>query len=105
MSQLKLSVPPGFTISTECCDKFCNDKSWNQSLPKLLWDEVVRCIGVVESEMEKEFGNPENPLLLSVRSGAAISMPGMVSKDEYCHINSHTVSVVSKFYIRLHSNI
>jgi hypothetical protein len=76
MSELGLSVPPGFTITTECCDKYCN--SWKQALPADLWDQIVSSLTAVENEMNSQFGSPENPLLLSVRSGAAISMPGMM---------------------------
>jgi hypothetical protein len=78
MSELGLSVPPGFTITTECCDRYCNDDSWNKGLPVPLWEEIVHSIDAIQDEMQSEFGSPENPLLLSVRSGAAISMPGMV---------------------------
>ena len=78
MSELGLSVPPGFTITTECCDRYCNDGSWNKGLPTPLWEEIVHSIDAVQDEMQSQFGSPENPLLLSVRSGAAISMPGMV---------------------------
>jgi hypothetical protein len=76
MSELGLSVPPGFTITTECCDRYCG--GWDKSLPSALWEEIVKSIDAVQDEMNSEFGSPENPLLLSVRSGAAISMPGMV---------------------------
>jgi len=79
MSELGLSVPPGFTITTECCDRYCNDASWDKGLPEPLWEVIVSSIDGVQDEMQSEFGSPENPLLLSVRSGAAISMPGMVS--------------------------
>ncbi len=78
MSKLGLSVPPGFTITTECCDRYCNDASWNSGLPEPLWEEIVKSIDYIQNQMQSEFGSPENPLLLSVRSGAAISMPGMV---------------------------
>lgn len=77
MSGLGLSVPPGFTITTECCDRYCGD--WNKALPLELWESIVASIDGVQDAMQSEFGSPENPLLLSVRSGAAISMPGMVS--------------------------
>lgn len=82
MSKLGLSVPPGFTITTECCDRYCNDASWNSGLPQPLWEEIVRSIDYIQNEMQSEFGSPKNPLLLSVRSGAAISMPGMVSNRQ-----------------------
>ena len=78
MSDLGLSVPPGFTITTECCNKFCNDATWDNSLPKPLWDSIIKSLDAVQDDMSSVFGSPENPLLLSVRSGAAISMPGMV---------------------------
>ena len=79
MSDLGLSVPPGFTITTECCDRYCNDASWDSGLPNALWEEIVQSIDLIQDEMQSQFGSPDNPLLLSVRSGAAISMPGMVS--------------------------
>ena len=89
MSQLGLSVPPGFTITTECCDRYCNE--WNNGLPEALWQEIVGSIEGIEDEMQSQFGSPENPLLLSVRSGAAISMPGMVS-------SMSTVSIAHRVY-------
>lgn len=76
MSAIGLSVPPGFTISTECCDAFCSH--WDQSLPPAIWEEALESLKTIESAMGCEYGSPENPLLLSVRSGAAISMPGMM---------------------------
>jgi len=76
MSSIGLSVPPGFTISTECCSKFCSD--WNQKIPDSIWDEVKNSIDSIEQGMGSSFGSETNPLLLSVRSGAAISMPGMM---------------------------
>lgn len=83
MSALGLSVPPGFTITTECCDRYCkngdtDEDGWGQALPSQLWNQIVASIEAVEQELGSEFGSPSNPLLLSVRSGAAISMPGMV---------------------------
>ncbi|KAL3931663.1 MAG: hypothetical protein SGARI_004150, partial [Bacillariaceae sp.] len=76
MSGYGLAVPPGFTITTECCSRYCDD--WNQELPSSLMQQIVDSLTAVEDEMNSEFGSPENPLLLSVRSGAAISMPGMM---------------------------
>lgn len=73
MTGIGLSVPPGFTITTECCDRFCN--AWNMEIPGELWDQVKASLKDVEEEMDAEFGSSSNPLLLSVRSGAAISMP------------------------------
>ena len=94
MSELGLSVPPGFTITTECCDRYCNDDSWNKGLPKPLWEEIVHSIDAVQDEMQSEFGSPQNPLLLSVRSGAAISMPGMVrTTATRCNATRHSFCV------------
>mmetsp|Transcript_8536 Transcript_8536/g.17804 ORF Transcript_8536/g.17804 Transcript_8536/m.17804 type:complete len:617 (+) Transcript_8536:76-1926(+) len=96
MSELGLSVPPGFTITTECCDRYCNDGSWNKLLPKPLWEEIVRSIDAVQDEIQSEFGSPENPLLLSVRSGAAISMPGMMDTVLNLGMNDKVVEGLAK---------
>jgi len=76
MSSIGLSVPPGFTITTECCSAFCG--GWDQELPDDIWEEVLRALTTIEDAMGCKYGSNENPLLLSVRSGAAISMPGMM---------------------------
>ena len=80
MSAIGLSVPPGFTITTECCREYCDSASWNGSLPPALWEQILAEVGVVEEKMGASFGSASGgtPLLLSVRSGAAISMPGMM---------------------------
>ena len=70
MSNMGLAVPPGFTLTTECCAQYCGD--WQQQLPPALWIQVQEHLKEVEVAMKCEFGSPENPLLLSVRSGAAI---------------------------------
>ena len=75
MNLLGIPVPPGFTLTTEVCTEYYkNDKSFPQSLA----DEVRRSLTEVESIMGTKFGDSENPLLLSVRSGARQSMPGMM---------------------------
>jgi len=76
MSAIGLSVPPGFTITTECCSKYCGP--WNNKIPADIWAQIMSSIGTIEKSMETNFGDAKNPLLLSVRSGAAISMPGMM---------------------------
>mmetsp|Transcript_4973 Transcript_4973/g.10003 ORF Transcript_4973/g.10003 Transcript_4973/m.10003 type:complete len:856 (+) Transcript_4973:197-2764(+) len=76
MSSIGLSVPPGFTISTECCSAFCSH--WSQSLPPAIWSEITESLKTIEIAMGCTFGSAKDPLLLSVRSGAAISMPGMM---------------------------
>ncbi|XP_071724382.1 pyruvate, phosphate dikinase, chloroplastic-like, partial [Rutidosis leptorrhynchoides] len=75
MASIGLSVPPGFTISTEACEEYQqNDKNLAQGL----WDEIIEGLNSVEKDIEARLGDPSKPLLLSVRSGAAISMPGMM---------------------------
>jgi len=75
MSSLGLPVPPGFTITTDVCEQYERD---DNKLPAGLMDEVRRHIAVLEKETGKKFGSSTNPLLLSVRSGSAVSMPGMM---------------------------
>ena len=75
MAQLGLPVPAGFTITTEVCTYYYNhDKTY----PSELKDQVERAIAEVETTMDMRFGDAANPLLLSVRSGARVSMPGMM---------------------------
>ncbi len=75
MSRTGLPVPPGMTITTETCDHFYkNNKQW----PEGLEQQIQEGIAFQEKQMEAKLGDPANPLLLSVRSGAAASMPGMM---------------------------
>lgn len=75
MCAIGLSVPPGFTVTTETCMAFHEN---DRQLPTGCWESVVDALGNVEKEMGSKFGDATNPLLLSVRSGAAVSMPGMM---------------------------
>src|SRR5580704_12816438 len=75
MSNLGLPVPPGFTITTEVCTYFYEHE---RSYPKDLKAQVEAALAVVGRITGKKFGDPENPLLVSVRSGARASMPGMM---------------------------
>lgn len=75
MARLGIPVPPGFTISTEVCAYYYTN---NQTYPENLFDEVKEHLAIVEKDTGKGFGNVNNPLLVSVRSGAAVSMPGMM---------------------------
>ena len=75
MSSIGLPVPPGFTISTETCAYFSENKG---EYPEGLKEQVLENLKKLEAEMGAELGDPENPLLVSVRSGAAQSMPGMM---------------------------
>lgn len=76
MTSIGLPVPPGFTITTECCDAFYKSK---EKLPAGLMDEMAKAVTTLEKETGKKFGDESNPLLVSVRSGAAVSMPGMMN--------------------------
>ncbi|MFA6609756.1 MAG: PEP/pyruvate-binding domain-containing protein, partial [Candidatus Omnitrophota bacterium] len=73
--KLKLPVPPGFTITTEVCTYYYQNK---KTYPKILKDQVEKAMARVEDIMDKSFGDATNPLLVSIRSGARSSMPGMM---------------------------
>uniref|UniRef100_A0A0E0HE99 Pyruvate, phosphate dikinase n=2 Tax=Oryza nivara TaxID=4536 RepID=A0A0E0HE99_ORYNI len=75
MASIGLSVPPGFTVSTEACQQY---QAAGKTLPAGLWEEIVEGLQWVEEYMAARLGDPARPLLLSVRSGAAVSMPGMM---------------------------
>jgi pyruvate, orthophosphate dikinase len=76
MTSIGLPVPPGFTITTECCDAYYKS---GKKLPAGLMDDVRSNIATLEKELGKKFGDDKFPLLVSVRSGAADSMPGMMN--------------------------
>ena len=76
MTSIGLPVPPGFTITTEVCDAYYKS---GRKLPAGLMDEVRKNIAALEKDLGKKFGDDKNPLLVSVRSGAAVSMPGMMN--------------------------
>lgn len=88
MTNLGIPVPPGFTISTEACKAFYKN---NESIPEGLMNEVEKRVSEVEAKIGKKFGDPKNPLLFSVRSGAVISMPGMMDTILNLGINDDTV--------------
>jgi len=88
MTNAGLPVPPGFTITTEACnDYFAN----GERLPDGLWEDVLEAIREVERLTGKRFGDPENPLLVSVRSGAKFSMPGMMDTVLNLGLNEQTL--------------
>jgi pyruvate,orthophosphate dikinase len=91
MTSIGLPVPPGFTISTEVCTEFYEN---NRNYPAGLKDEVEANLAEVEKLMGKSFGDPENPLLVSVRSGARASMPGMMDTILNLGLNDVTVQGV-----------
>ncbi len=93
MSTLGIPVPPGFTISTDVCKYYYDNK---ETYPKTLNSEINKELEKLEKELGKEFGNPKNPLLLSVRSGAAVSMPGMMDTVLNLGLNDETVKGLIK---------
>ncbi|MEL6105475.1 MAG: pyruvate, phosphate dikinase [Planctomycetota bacterium] len=76
MTSIGLPVPPGFTITTEVCDQYYKS---GEKLPEGLMSDVGKAVKKLEKELGKKFGDDSNPLLVSVRSGAAVSMPGMMN--------------------------
>ncbi len=75
MTRAGVPVPPGFTVTTEACNEFRKTGEF----PKGLWEEMLSALKVVEKQAGKIFGDPSNPLLVSCRSGAKFSMPGMMN--------------------------
>ena len=88
MSSIGLPVPPGFTITTEVCTEFYKN---DQKYPESLTSEVAANLKSIEDLMGKKFGDPHNPLLVSVRSGARASMPGMMDTVLNLGLNDITV--------------
>ncbi len=88
MSRVGLPVPPGFTITTAVCNEY---NAHGRKFPPGLMDEVRRALGTVERKMGKRFGDPKNPLLVSVRSGAKFSMPGMMDTVLNLGLNEETL--------------
>ena len=74
MARIKLPVPPGFTVTTEACNAYSATKQF----PEGMWDQMLAALKVVEKDAGKKFGDSANPLLVSCRSGAKFSMPGMM---------------------------
>jgi len=88
MTRLKLPVPPGFTITTEVCNKYYEN---GKKLPKDVMPLVMKNIAKMEKKTGKKWNSTNNPLLVSVRSGAAISMPGMMDTILNLGLNEKTV--------------
>ena len=89
MTQAGLPVPPGLVVTTEACNAFFeNDKKF----PDGMWDQVKEGLSRIEEKVGKRFGDPKNPLLVSVRSGAAFSMPGMMDTVLNLGLNEETVT-------------
>ena len=88
MTRLELPVPPGFTITTQVCKRYYEN---NKTLPKTLMADVKKNIAKIERRTGKVWNSDSNPLLVSVRSGAAISMPGMMDTILNLGLNDKTV--------------
>ena len=88
MGRMGLPVPPGFTISTKVCEIFYKDK---KSLNIRLINKIKKEVKIIEKDVSKKFGDLKNPLLLSVRSGARVSMPGMMDTILNLGLNDKTV--------------
>lgn len=88
MVELGIPVPPGFTITTEACVEFYQS---NQNWPEGLEEQVLENLAKLEAAMGAKFGDPSNPLLVSVRSGARVSMPGMMDTVLNLGLNDTTV--------------
>ena len=91
MAKIGLPVPSGFTITTEVCTAFYQNK---QKYPASLKKEVTEALKRVEQQMGAKFGDPQNPLLLSCRSGARASMPGMMDTVLNIGLNDQTVKAL-----------
>jgi pyruvate,orthophosphate dikinase len=92
MASIGIPVPPGFTITTEACKYFYDHKKY----PESLMDEVRKNIKMLEKETGRKFGDKNNPLLVSCRSGAAVSMPGMMDTVLNIGMNDSTVEAMAR---------
>ncbi len=92
MTQIGLNVPPGFTITTDACHAFLE----HDDLPKGSWDEILKYMKDLEKKTGKQFGGSENPLLVSVRSGSSMSMPGMMDTILNLGLNKTSLQALIK---------
>ncbi|MCD7953909.1 MAG: pyruvate, phosphate dikinase [Synergistaceae bacterium] len=92
MWKIGLPVPPGFIITTEACHKYWEEKDFITSI----WSDVEDAVARVEELAGKKFGSSQNPLLVSVRSGAPVSMPGMMDTILNLGLNDDTVAALAK---------
>ncbi|MFZ3170880.1 MAG: pyruvate, phosphate dikinase [Carboxydocellales bacterium] len=93
MTNIGLPVPPGLTITTEACNEYHNQ---GKEYPAGMVDQLKELIKVLEKQTGKQFGNPDNPLLVSVRSGAVFSMPGMMDTILNLGLNDQTAEGMIK---------
>ena len=91
MTRLGIPVPPGFTVSTRACRYYLDNAN---SMPVGLWGQVVAALQDIEARVGKRFGDPANPLLVSCRSGAKFSMPGMMDTVLNIGLNDDTTKAL-----------
>jgi len=94
MTNIGLPVPQGFTVTTEACTEYYNQ---NKKLSPEITAQIDADLEILEAQTVKQFGNKENPLLVSVRSGAKFSMPGMMDTILNLGLNDETVAGIAKF--------
>jgi pyruvate,orthophosphate dikinase len=93
MTRTGVPVPPGFTITTEACNAYYDS---GKQFPQGLWEQVTEALKDIEQKTGKKFGDPSNPLLVSVRSGAKFSMPGMMDTVLNLGLNKQTIEGLAK---------
>jgi pyruvate,orthophosphate dikinase len=93
MTNLNIPVPTGFTVTTEACTKYYED---GRKISSEIMEQVNKCVKVLEDTTGKEFGSTTNPLLVSVRSGARVSMPGMMDTILNLGLNDEAVEAMAK---------
>lgn len=93
MSNLGMPVPKGFTVTTEACTQYYED---GETISAEIQDEIMAYVATLETQTGKKFGDKENPLLVSVRSGARASMPGMMDTILNLGLNEEVVEVIAK---------
>ena len=93
MTKIGLPVPPGFTITTQACNDYYEN---NKTIKQEIIDEIEEKLSSLEKDLNKKLGSEENPLLVSVRSGAVISMPGMMDTILNLGLNDKTVIALAK---------
>jgi pyruvate,orthophosphate dikinase len=93
MTNTGVPVPPGFTITTEACNEYFKI---GKQFPEDLWNQALAALAVIEEKTGKRFGDPENPLLVSVRSGAKFSMPGMMDTVLNVGLNPQTLEGMAR---------
>jgi pyruvate, orthophosphate dikinase len=87
MTRIGVPVPPGFTVTTEACNAYL---AGGNQFPEGMWEQMMEALHAVETQAGKKFGDPENPLLVSCRSGAKFSMPGMMDTVLNIGLNDET---------------